>query len=75
MLRVDKSLKNWTQYEWLRGISYDGYEACMKCIGDEKYTLDIENPELCRCEEVKDMIKPNGSEEDIMVEINKYFNI
>ena len=27
MLRVDKSLKNWTKYEWLRGITCDGYEA------------------------------------------------
>ena len=59
MLKVDNSLKKWTKYEWLRGIKYDGFEACMDCIGDEEYVLDRNNPEVCKCEARKHLFKPD----------------
>ena len=46
LLEVDRSLMNWNEVEWWRGVVYDGFEACLVCRGDEKYVLDTNNPEL-----------------------------
>ena len=46
LLEVDRSLMNWNEVEWWRGVVYDGFEACLECRGDKKYVLDTNNPEL-----------------------------
>ena len=62
LLEVDRSLMNWNEVEWWRGVVYDGFEACLVCRGDEKYVLDTNNPELCVCvnkKGPKDMVRNN----------------
>ena len=63
MLKKDRSLEGWTRDTWWNGVIYEGYTACMKCVGHEDYTFDKQNPELCSCMEIgqnaKDMVKLN----------------
>ena len=72
LLRVDKSLENWTEVEWLRGVVYDGFEACLVCKGEEEYILDVNNPEVCKCMKdgvMKDMFQCNTDNEEEELQI------
>ena len=58
MIKVDRSLENWDENSWWEGVKYGKYMACVDCKGDMEYKLDLDNPELCVCENVKDLLSP-----------------
>ena len=79
LLRVDRSLENWSEEEWLRGVVYDGFEACLACKGDEDYVLDMSNLEVCKCMKdgsTKDVVKNNNNdEEDLVTKMDEVMKI
>ena len=50
---LNKKYENWTPSSWWEGrTDADGeFIACGKCVGDENYEFDDENPEPCECED------------------------
>ena len=48
---LNQSQKGWTNSSWWEGQTWENFQACGRCTGEEDYIGGEDLPELCKCTE------------------------